>query len=368
MQQVALLILSLVTLQYLVLWFRLKRFFRGYSQADPTAAMPNVCIFLPCRNEAENLPDCLRALEALQYPAEKIRFLVADDQSSDETGAILANWVSQGKNRQLIPLDRPPVAGENGKALAMALMAGQVKEGELLLFTDADCRVPVGWAECMAKTYRQEFGLVTGITTISGNSWFARMQSLDWWLTLGKVKVVADWGFTLTAMGNNMAVGEGPYRKVGGFFPFKEVVTEDLALARAIYGMGFRPIQLVTRAALVRTLPEPGFARLMKQRKRWMRGAFLLPWYWQWLLGLQVGFYLALAVALYYVPLLTGISWAIKILAQSLFIRTFAAKTETKTRFLDLLSFEIYNWIVSWATVLYYFWPGAIQWKNRKYA
>ncbi|WP_375583419.1 glycosyltransferase [Cyclobacterium xiamenense] len=326
-----------------------------------------ICILLPCRNEAENLPDCLHALEGLAYPTDRIRYLLADDHSSDETGAILANWAAKGTNRQVIPLGRRPAPGENGKALALAEMAAQVRKGEFMLFTDADCRVPPGWAACMAKTYRKEFGLVTGITRISGNSWFARMQALDWWLTLGKVKVVADWGYNLTAMGNNMAMAESAYRKAGGFLPLTGAVTEDLALARAVQGIGYRPIQLVNKAVLVSTLPELGFTNLMKQRKRWMRGAFLLPWYWQLLLGLQVGFYLALMVAMYYVPLQAGIGWCIKILVQSLFIGTFAAKTETKTRFLDLICFEIYNWIVSWSTVLYYFWPGAIQWKNRNY-
>ncbi|MDN3688810.1 glycosyltransferase family 2 protein [Cyclobacterium jeungdonense] len=363
--QAALLILFLVMLQYLILWFRITRNFKAYRNYP--AFLPAISVLLPCRNEAKNLPACLRSLEQLRYPDHKIRFLLADDHSEDETGGILAAWASLKNNRQLISLDKRPGDGENGKALALAAMATRVPEGELMVLTDADCEVPAGWAENMAKAYRDTYGAVTGITTISGKGIFARMQALDWWLTLGKVKVVSDWGCTLTAMGNNMCVGKQAYEEVGGFYEVRKEVTEDLALARALFRDGKRPIHLVDKEVLVKTLPEPSFSRLMKQRKRWMRGAFLLPWYWQLLLGLQVGFYLALVPALYHFPLLGAMAWTGKILAQSLFIGTFAAKTETKIKPEELIGFEIYNWMVSWSTVLYYFWPGAIQWKKRRY-
>lgn len=361
----ALLILFLVMLQYLILWCRISRNFKTYR--NPPAPLPAISVLLPCRNEAKILPACLRSLEQLRYPDHKIRFLLADDHSEDKTGEILAAWASLKNNRQLIPLDKRPGEGENGKALALAAMATQVQEGELMLFTDADCEVPAAWAENMAKAYRDTYGAVTGITTISGKGIFARMQALDWWLTLGKVKVVSDFGFTLTAMGNNMCVGKKPYEEVGGFYKIKEEVTEDLAMARALFRAGWRPVHLVDKEVLVKTLPEPSFSRLMNQRKRWMRGAFLLPWYWQLLLGLQVVFYLALVPALYHFPLLGAMAWSGKILAQSLFIGTFAAKSETKTKAQELIGFEIYNWMVSWSTVWYYFWPGAIQWKKRRY-
>lgn len=361
----AVLILFLVMWQYLILWYRIRWHFKTYR--SPTAQLPAISILLPCRNEEKNLSACLSSLEQLRYPQHKIRFLVADDHSEDKTGEILASWADLAENRQLIPLGKTPGVGENGKALALAAMATRVQEGELMMFTDADCQVPAAWAETMAKAYRDQYGAVTGITTLSEKGVFARMQALDWWLTLGKVKVVSDWNFTLTAMGNNMCVGKEPYEKVGGFKAVRNEVTEDLALARALFREGKHPIHMVEKEVLVKTFPEPSFSRLMQQRKRWMRGAFLLPWYWQLLLGLQVGFYLALVLALYLLPFWALMAWAGKILAQSLFIGTFAAKTETKTKPGELIGFEIYNWMVSWSTVLYYFWPGAIEWKKRRY-
>ncbi|MEX0883959.1 MAG: glycosyltransferase, partial [Cyclobacteriaceae bacterium] len=170
-----------------------------------------------------------------------------------------------------------------------------------------------------------------------------------------------------TAMGNNMVVDKNAYNKVGGFENISHHVTEDLALSRAIFRAGYRPIIHVSPGCLVKTLPEPGFMRLLQQRKRWMKGAFLLPWYWRLILGLQVAFYAAIVIFVIYFPVSGLLFWCAKMVFQSLFLREIAGKTETKLPILRLLCFEIYNWIVSWATVIYYFWPSGIQWKNRMY-
>ena len=246
-------------------------------------------------------------------------------------------------------------------------MAAQVKAG-LLIFTDADCVVPPTWCKSFTKIYKEGYGLITGITTVAGDGFFARMQALDWWLTLGKVKVVSDAGYSLTAMGNNMAMGSTAYQASEGFGKVAKNVTEDLAMSIALYEKGYRPIHIVSEESLVKTMPEKTVWNLLQQRKRWMRGAFLLPLIWQVLLGLQVAFYAALLLGLYFIPLWTMVFWLIKTIFQSVFISTFASKTMTKIRFFDLIYFEIYNWWISWATVIFYFYPVELTWKNRNYS
>ncbi|WP_339922549.1 glycosyltransferase [uncultured Cyclobacterium sp.] len=363
--QVALFIVILVSLLYATLSFLIRFKFKDYNSNLQDLAL--VSVLLPCRNEANNLPDCLNALENLDYPSEKIRFLVADDHSEDETAGILHQWTSRAENRILVPLSNRPEKGQNGKALALAEMATHVKSG-LLVFTDADCIVPPTWCKSFTRVYKEEYGLMTGITAVAGGGFFSRMQALDWWLTLGKVKVVSDAGYTLTAMGNNMAMGSAAYQDSGGFGIIAENVTEDLAMSVALYAKGYRPIHIVDKDALVITKPEKTVWNLLHQRKRWMRGAFLLPLVWQLLLGLQVAFYAALIFGLYFIPSWTMVFWLIKTIFQSLFISTFASKTMTKIRFFDLIYFEIYNWWVSWATVIFYFYPVELTWKNRKFS
>lgn len=362
--QLALFIVVLVSMLYAVLLYLVRFGFKNYETA--VGDLPMVSVLLPCRNEAINLPACLAALENIDYPAEKIKFLVTDDHSEDETATILREWTSKADNRTFVALPKRPESGQNGKAMALAEMAAFVKSG-LLVFTDADCIVPPGWCKAFAGTYADKYGLVTGITTVAGDRLFARMQALDWWLTLGKVKVISDAGYSLTAMGNNMAMGSSAYQRSGGFSAVAQEVTEDLAISIALHNCGYRPIHIVNEASLVKTKPEKTIWNLLQQRKRWMRGAFLLPLVWQVLLGLQVIFYLGLLGGLYFIPFWTVFFWLVKITFQSLFISNFAGKTATKIRFLDLIYFEIYNWWVSWATVIFYFCPVGLSWKNRSY-
>ncbi|MEX2513752.1 MAG: glycosyltransferase [Cyclobacteriaceae bacterium] len=363
-QQVMVLIVILITIQYLILWILLRKNYKNYQAT--AFEFPPVAILVPCRNEGKILERCLKSIDALDYPRDKIQVVLADDRSEDDTGKIIADWTSVRDNWVQVRIAEEPGKNRNGKANALMQMITQ-SNADRLFFTDADCSLPPTWIREMLGAYQIDFGLVTGITTVEGGGFFGGMQALDWWLTLGIIKVVSDLGYNLTAMGNNMVVAKDAYHKVGGFENISQHVTEDLALAMALFRAGYRPILKVSPGCLVKTLPEPTFMRLLQQRKRWMKGAFLLPWYWKLILGLQVAFYACMVIFVFYFPISGLLFWGAKLVFQIRFLREIAWKTETKLPILRLICFEIYNWIVSWATVIYYFWPSGIQWKNRKY-
>ncbi len=356
-------ILIIIT-QYLVLWALVKFNFKNHT--DVQDYFPEVAILIPCRDEQANLERCLASLANLDYPEDKFQVLLADDDSQDSTGLIIEDWVKDRVNWNQGPILPPTGIKINGKANALVQMLKHTK-AEMLLFTDADCKLPRTWINEMVGAFKIPHGLVTGITMVEGNSFFGKMQGIDWWLTLGKIKAVSDLGYNLTAMGNNMLIHRSAYEKSGGFESAGLHVTEDLAISKALFREGFRPIHQVSKACLVRTLPEPDFGSLLLQRKRWMNGAFLLPWYWKIILGFQVGFYGVILCLLFYFPLIGLLLWLVKVGVQSLFIMEIAGKTETKIPILELLSFEIYNWLTSWSTVLCYFWPSGIIWKKRYY-
>src|SRR5690606_29027679 len=59
--------------------------------------------------------------------------------------------------------------------------------------------------------------------------------------------------------------------------------------------------------------------------------------------------------------------WLAKAIIQSLFIGSFAGRAGVKLSGLHLFLFEFYYLTVSWCTIVYYFWPSSISWKERKY-
>lgn len=359
-------VIVLLIIQDFFLWILTRSNFIDHAQKNRYKAFPRVSVLVPARNEENNISLCLEALSRLDYPADKIEFIIGNDQSTDRTPFMISDWVLREKNRFMVDVNPADPKKINGKANALSQMV-KVASGEYYFFTDADCTVPRLWIREMQDAFLPEHGIITGITAVRPRSVFAAMQGIDWWITLGMVKIMADLRRPMTAMGNNMMVSKTAYWEVGGFEGIPFSVTEDFALAQALLEKGYHPAHQVTAKTLVWTKSERGFGGLLKQRKRWMSGAISLPWYWLILLSLQFGFYPAILAVLQQDPALGMVLWTIKLLLQSLFIRDFAGKTGTGVSLLYLLCFEFYYVIVSWSTILYYFWPSAINWKERKY-
>ncbi|CAG5928907.1 unnamed protein product [Menidia menidia] len=76
---------------------------RGYFTEErwsPESALlaPRVVIALVCRNSAHSLPLLLGAIERLSYPKDRIALWVATDHNTDNTTAILRDWLIQVQN------------------------------------------------------------------------------------------------------------------------------------------------------------------------------------------------------------------------------------------------------------------------------
>src|SRR5579884_152462 len=80
----------------LVIWF----VWRAFCQRDALRALPpravdvaeDVAAIVPARDEAHNIAPCLASLLAQTYPADKLRIVVVDDESTDDTAAIAASF------------------------------------------------------------------------------------------------------------------------------------------------------------------------------------------------------------------------------------------------------------------------------------
>ena len=361
-------ILFMVILQNFLLYLGLVLNFKDHKSELDEKQLPNISVLVPARNEADNLPSCLHSLAALEYPEEKIEFILGNDGSSDQTENIMKEWAAAYPNRKYVNIKPQVTMSMNGKANALSQLI-EVAKGDYFIFTDADCQVGPTWAkEMIGCSIRQQADLVTGITRVTPKNWFTAMQGLDWWLTLGMVKIFADLNYTLTSMGNNMLVSKKAYEAVGGFENLPLSVTEDFQLAQALHHHGFKAIHQVASDNLVQTEGEKTLSELMSQRKRWMRGALGLPWIWKVMLALQVLFFPCILIFMWFSPGFGLAIWLGKALAQSLFIKDFARSTGTIILPFHLISFELYYIFISWSTIVCYFWPTKIDWKERKYS
>lgn len=95
---------------------------------------PHVSIIVPVRNEEATIDACVASLLAQDYPDFDITLI--DDDSTDATPRLLAEWARRDHRVQVHRVDRLP-AGWAGKAHALHTGV-MLTRGEWLLFTDAD--------------------------------------------------------------------------------------------------------------------------------------------------------------------------------------------------------------------------------------
>lgn len=365
---IALVIVIALILQDALLIGLLRFNFKSYTtQPKADFSWPTVSIIIPFRNEESNVARVLASLEHLVYPIERLQIILGDDGSEDRTGELLQSWASKFVHVDFFSLNKPVEFSGNGKAWALQQLCEHAT-GEYLLFTDADCELPVDWASSMVNaSLSTNAAMVTGVTQVEGSSTFAIMQSLDWYLNLGMVKVLSDLGTNITSMGNNMLVTKAYYKLVGGFEQTYHSLTEDFEMAKCVARAKGKHIHLVSAGNLITTQLISSFLELLQQRKRWMHGAMALPLYWKVLLGLQVLFFPSI-ILLTILSFWKGIGlWLLKLVTQSLFLIYFSSKTAQLIKIRHLFLFEIYYLCTAWCTIVYYFWPGKTRWKGRSY-
>ncbi len=275
-----------------LLWFR-----RGLRKGDASRTVPGleptVSVIVAARNEEDRITDCLRSLAALEYPPEKIEIIIVDDRSTDRTAAIIRQFSS------LYPAVRCVTSGApegNLQGKANAILHGiEASKGEILMFTDADCKVPPSWVRETVPYFDDATGVVGGFTLLDAGRPFEGMQQLDWIFLIGVASSAAGWNIPVTAIGNNLSIRRSAYDAVGGYREVPFSVTEDYALVQAILRKTNFKVQFPVNArTVVQSKACQSWKQLFRQKQRWVvggldmvpRGVFmmLVGWIYRFLL------------------------------------------------------------------------------------
>ena len=106
----------------------------------------NFSVIIPAYQAAAVLPRCLNAVQQQTIDRAQYEIIVVDDGSTDQTAALAEQTLEK------FPAARVIRAAHGGPALARNLGA-QAAQGDLLLFTDADCEPVPGWIEQFAQAF-----------------------------------------------------------------------------------------------------------------------------------------------------------------------------------------------------------------------
>ncbi len=272
--------------------FFVSGLFRERSRWTSSEDEPFVSVIVPARNEESNIERCLSALAASDYPKHRHEVIVVNDRSTDGTTALL-NALAENHNNLTILHKTSEERGTNLRGKAGALQYGiEHAKGEIILMTDADCAVSPTWLRAMASQFRDPaIGLVSGITSVAGNTFFQWAQDVEWTYTQSMASGAVGHGFPLGCFGNNMAVRKDVFDALGGYRSIHFSVTEDMALQLAVHNAGYGIRYAVHPSIHVETLPCTSFKEYVKQRHRWVRGGTAL--------GIRAAIFTATSIALW---------------------------------------------------------------------
>lgn len=192
--------------------------FKPHKKPPSPEHYPGISVVICARNEADNLRKHLPAIVQQQYPGEW-ELIVVDDDSSDETPAILAALEQLAPTLKVIS-NAPKLHPGKKQALATGIAAARFP---YLLFTDADTK-PAGrhWIRHMAEAAVQapEIELVLGYGPLSAeqaDTFWSRWSRFEAAYTALLYVTFAGMGLPYMGVGRNLLVKKSLYERLGGF-------------------------------------------------------------------------------------------------------------------------------------------------------
>jgi len=266
--------------------FYLTRGFFRLAQKQ-NACQPNVTVIIAAHNEALNLPRCLQAVMAQDYPQDKLEILAINDRSVDATGLLIETYATKFSNLKTLHIKKSgPGCSHKKHALAEGVRQAS---GEIILTTDADCLPPASWVSTMVKAYDARIGVATGYAPFSNAATlFGKILQIENLATALVAAGGVGWNKGITCAGRNFSYRKKTFEQVGGFSSMMRSVSGDDDLL----------LQLITRktnwqAAFVRdcraAVPSPAaadFKSYRQQRRRHVSAGRFYP------RSLQLGYFL----------------------------------------------------------------------------
>ena len=240
-----------------------------FKKAAGQNGSTKVSIIVAARNEEAIISNTIEDLLKQSYSKELTEIIIIDDHSTDATAKIISSFANQGV--KLIVLNESN-ALNSYKKKAIQTAIGQCT-GDLIITTDADCRMGSKWLATIVAYYEERnFKMISSpVAYFEEKSFFERAQSLEFLYLIGLGASTIGNNKPSTCNGANLAYEKKAFYEVGGFTGIDDLASGDdellLHKMAAAYGdkIGF----LKNEDAIVYTHAKSTLAEFIQQRKRW---------------------------------------------------------------------------------------------------
>ena len=262
-----------ITLVYLVL---IGSFIIGFDKVESFTVADlkpktTFSIIIPFRNEAEHLPELLASLKHLNYPKYLFEVLCIDDDSNDNSVALISEFSEAHPEFEIRVLNNTRTSNSPKKdAITSAINSSQY---HWIVTTDADCILPKYWLDSFDAFIQQKTKelIIAPVTYTGINSSLKRFQLLDFLSLMGAT--VGGFGIKKPFLcnGANLAYSKELFNTVNGFNGNDTIASgDDIFLLEKALKLNKNNVgYLKSQHAIVQTKPQPNWTNLIAQRKRW---------------------------------------------------------------------------------------------------
>ena len=255
-----------ISLIYGILFIGLAIVLLRHQPFIPNAKkLPDLTVLIAFRNEAMHLPNLLHDLDQQNYPSDQLKIILINDHSTDK-GELIIQQYSSHKHIRLLHL--PP--NSTGKKAAIAYGVAHAHT-ELLVTTDADCRLQTDWLLTIGDFYAQhQPALIVAPVAIVGNGLFASMQAVEMMSLMATTAATALAKHAIMNNAANMAFERSAYVQHQHQLQHQHHSGDDIFLLFAIKKESPERIHyLDTPKAIVYTQAQTSFLDFFWQRIRW---------------------------------------------------------------------------------------------------
>jgi len=203
---------------------------------------PLISVLIPARNEERNIGKCIGSILKQDY--ENIEVLVLDDNSTDNTSAIVTGFARRDKRVRLYQ-GKPLEDGWLGKSYACQQLSGYAR-GEYMLFVDADTyQFPNSISSALACLLKFDVDALSVFARQIMGTLHERMAVPEGnFMILGfmpialirKTKSV----LFCTAIGQFILFKSKVYKAIGGHESVKGEILDDIMISKQVKRCGYR--------------------------------------------------------------------------------------------------------------------------------
>lgn len=257
--------------RFLFTFDRIKDF-----QLSNLPAKTSFSVVIPFRNESDNLPELLISISQLEYPNHLFEIIFVDDDSSDDSVAIIKRVLDTFSLSESTLNDIRVIKNErtskSPKKDAINTAIKQAKN-KWIITTDADCTLPKYWLRSFDEFIQlnESKCIVAPVAYNKTNGFLSRFQLLDF-LSLQAATIG---GFALKkpflCNGANFAYQKELFLELSGFQGNTNIASGDdiFLLEKIVNAYPNHVHYLKSEYAIVSTKPQPSWALLIAQRLRW---------------------------------------------------------------------------------------------------